>query len=81
MAAIGIAWLPTIQLSDELFDYVQLMTAYLVPSICAVYVLAVFWKRNEAVSQAILIILVKKACISTTIDSTEMIYFRVNLLI
>ncbi|EUB55978.1 Sodium/glucose cotransporter [Echinococcus granulosus] len=47
LVGIGIAWIPVVQLSDELFDYVQSVTGYLAPPICAVYVLAVFWKRTN----------------------------------
>ncbi|KAL5971470.1 Sodium/glucose cotransporter 1 [Taenia solium] len=47
LVGVGIAWIPIVQLSDELFDYVQSVTGYLAPPICAVYVLAVFWKRTN----------------------------------
>nr|AKN21417.1 slc5a-2 [Schmidtea mediterranea] len=48
MVAIGIAWIPIVQSSNELFHYIQSVTSYLSPPICAVYLLALFWKRcNE----------------------------------
>uniref|UniRef100_A0A0X3PN86 Sodium/glucose cotransporter 1 n=1 Tax=Schistocephalus solidus TaxID=70667 RepID=A0A0X3PN86_SCHSO len=50
LVGIGIAWIPIVQLSDELFDYIQSVTAYLAPPICAVYVLAIFWKRTNEIS-------------------------------
>ncbi|KAL7064359.1 hypothetical protein AAHC03_04999 [Spirometra sp. Aus1] len=50
LVGIGIAWIPIVQLSDELFDYIQSVTAYLAPPICAVYVLGVFWKRTTEIA-------------------------------
>lgn len=50
MVAVGIAWIPIVQNFSELFHYIQSVTSYLAPPICAVYVLAVLWKRtNEKV--------------------------------
>ena len=50
MVAVSIAWLPIVQNFSELFDYIQSVTSYLAPPICAIYVLAVLWKRtNEQV--------------------------------
>ena len=50
MVAIGIAWIPVVKSSNELFHYIQSVTSYLAPPICAVYLLALFWKRcNEKV--------------------------------
>uniref|UniRef100_A0A183TT84 Sodium/glucose cotransporter 4 n=1 Tax=Schistocephalus solidus TaxID=70667 RepID=A0A183TT84_SCHSO len=49
LVGVSIAWIPIVQLSDELFDYIQAVTAYLAPPICAVYVLAVFWKRTNEI--------------------------------
>ncbi|KAM7538185.1 hypothetical protein Aperf_G00000079452 [Anoplocephala perfoliata] len=49
LVGIGIAWLPIVQLSDELFNYIQSVTGYLAPPICAVYVLAVIWKRTNEI--------------------------------
>jgi len=51
MAGIGIAWIPIVQNFSELLDYMQSVTSYLAPPICAVYLLAVLWSRtNEQVS-------------------------------
>lgn len=50
LVAISIVWIPIIQSSQnsELFHYIQSVTSYLAPPVCAVYVLAVFWDRiNE----------------------------------
>ena len=57
MAGIGIAWIPIVQNFSELFNYIQSVTSYLAPPICAVYVLAVLWSRtNEQVYLTLLII-------------------------
>lgn len=50
MVAISILWIPIIQAAQggRLFDYIQSITSYLSPPICAVFVLAVSWGRiNE----------------------------------
>ncbi|XP_074640673.1 sodium/glucose cotransporter 4-like isoform X2 [Tubulanus polymorphus] len=48
LVGVGIAWIPVVQSGSELFHYIQAVTSYLAPPICAVYVLAVLWKRiNE----------------------------------
>ena len=50
MVAIGIIWIPIVQNFSELFHYIQSITSYLAPPVCAVYVLAIGWKRtNEPV--------------------------------
>ncbi|CAG5127310.1 unnamed protein product, partial [Candidula unifasciata] len=49
LVGVGIAWIPIVQSVTELFHYIQAITSFLSPPICAVYVLAIFWKRtNEA---------------------------------
>lgn len=51
VVAVSIAWIPIIQNISELFHYIQGITSFLAPPVCAVYVLAVSWKRiNEHVS-------------------------------
>ncbi|XP_043194289.1 sodium/glucose cotransporter 4-like [Amphibalanus amphitrite] len=50
MVAVSIVWIPIINssASSQLFVYIQSITAYLAPPICAIYLLAVFWPRaNE----------------------------------
>ncbi|KAI0208915.1 Sodium/glucose cotransporter 4 [Lamellibrachia satsuma] len=48
MVGVGIAWIPIVQSFSELFHYIQSVTSFLAPPICAVYVLAVLWGRiNE----------------------------------
>ena len=50
LVAVSIAWLPIIQASkgSGLFDYIQSITSFLAPPVCAVYVLAILWGRiNE----------------------------------
>jgi hypothetical protein len=50
LVAVSIVWIPIIQHISELFHYIQAITSFLAPPVCAVYVLAVFWKRtNEKV--------------------------------
>ncbi|VDK89157.1 unnamed protein product [Dibothriocephalus latus] len=49
LVGVSIAWIPIVQLSEELFDYIQAVTAYLAPPICAVYILAIFWKRTNEI--------------------------------
>ncbi|VDL18798.1 unnamed protein product [Hymenolepis diminuta] len=53
-----------LMLSDELFDYIQLVTAYLAPSICAVYVLAIFWKRTNEATILFVISFMVAVCVS-----------------
>jgi len=49
LVAISIVWIPIIQASQgsQLFNYIQSITSYLAPPICAVYLLAIFWPRTN----------------------------------
>ncbi|ESO97756.1 hypothetical protein LOTGIDRAFT_203052 [Lottia gigantea] len=47
LVGVSIAWIPIVQNISELFHYIQSITSYLAPPVCAVYVLAVFWKRTN----------------------------------
>ncbi|KAK3595791.1 hypothetical protein CHS0354_025428 [Potamilus streckersoni] len=48
LVAISVVWIPIVQNFGELFHYIQAISSFLAPPICAVYVLAIFWKRiNE----------------------------------
>jgi len=50
LVTISILWIPIIQASQgsRLFDYIQTITSFLAPPVCAVYVMAIFSKRvNE----------------------------------
>ncbi len=48
LVVIGVLWVPIVQAGSELFHYIQAVTAYLAPPICAVFLLAVLWPRaNE----------------------------------
>ncbi|CAH1787280.1 unnamed protein product [Owenia fusiformis] len=50
LVGVSIAWIPVIQASQgsQLFVYIQQVSSFLQPPICAVYILAVFWERiNE----------------------------------
>jgi len=50
MTAVSIAWIPIVQHFSELFHYIQNVTSCLAPPICAIYLLAVLWRRtNEQV--------------------------------
>lgn len=45
MVAIGIVWIPIVKNFSELFHYIQTVQSFLSPPICAVYLLAILWKR------------------------------------
>lgn len=48
LIGISVAWIPIVQSSGELFHYIQSVTSYLAPPVCAVYLMAMFWSRfNE----------------------------------
>ncbi|XP_072024831.1 sodium/glucose cotransporter 4-like [Amphiura filiformis] len=49
MVGISILWIPIIQAAQggRLFDYIQSITSYLSPPICAVFILAVAWPRTN----------------------------------
>merc|ERR1719495_73575 len=49
LVGISIVWIPIIQVSQgsQLFNYIQAITSYLAPPICAVYLLAIFWPRTN----------------------------------
>ena len=49
MFCFSIVWIPIIQASQgsQLFVYIQSITSYLSPPICAIYLLAVFWRRTN----------------------------------
>jgi uncharacterized sodium:solute symporter family permease YidK len=57
---ISILWIPVIEMSQgsRLFDYIQAVTSYLAPPICAIYVNSIFFKRiNEPVNYLNLLLL------------------------
>jgi len=45
MVLIGLAWIPVIQGSRGLYDYLQGVQAYLAPPIFVVFFMGIFWKR------------------------------------
>ncbi|CAG0913382.1 unnamed protein product [Notodromas monacha] len=47
LVGVSIVWIPVIQASkdSQLFNYIQSITSFLSPPICAVYVLAIAWDR------------------------------------
>lgn len=47
LVGVGIAWIPIVQNISELFHYIQAITSFLAPPVCAVYVLGIFWKRTN----------------------------------
>ena len=52
LVVVSILWVPIIQASQgsQLFIYIQQVSSYLQPPICAVYCLSIFWSRaNEQV--------------------------------
>ena len=57
LVAVSILWIPMIQAAQgsQLFTYIQNITAYLAPPVCAVYLLAIFIPRiNEQVNKKLL---------------------------
>ena len=64
MVGISILWIPIIQAAQggRLFDYIQSITSYLAPPICAVFILAISWHRiNEQVENLNILIRVLNA--------------------
>ena len=49
LVVISVVWIPIIQAFQgaQLFVYIQSITSYLGPPICAVYLLAMFWPRTN----------------------------------
>ncbi|CAF0903357.1 unnamed protein product [Adineta steineri] len=50
LVVISILWIPIISIAQggRLFDYIQAVQSFLAPPICAIYLLAILWKRiNE----------------------------------
>ncbi|MCL4133153.1 UNVERIFIED_CONTAM: hypothetical protein GTU68_031820 [Idotea baltica] len=49
LVVISVIWIPVIQNSSnsQLFVYIQSVSSFLSPPICAVYALAIFWKRTN----------------------------------
>ncbi|XP_077511750.1 sodium/glucose cotransporter 4-like isoform X3 [Amblyomma americanum] len=50
LVVVSILWIPVIEVSSgsQLFDYIQSVSSFLAPPVCAVYVLALGWSRiNE----------------------------------
>lgn len=49
LVVVSVAWVPIIESSQnsELFQYIQSVTSFLSPPVCAVYVLALFWGRTN----------------------------------
>ena len=57
LVGVSILWIPIIRASQgsQLFVYIQQVSTFLQPPICAVYLLAVFWERtNEQVGARVL---------------------------
>jgi SSS family solute:Na+ symporter len=48
MVLIGLAWIPVIQGSKGLYDYLQSVQGYLAPPIFVVFFFGIFWKRLNA---------------------------------
>ncbi|CAL4120991.1 unnamed protein product, partial [Meganyctiphanes norvegica] len=48
LVGVSVIWIPVIQNSgtSRLFDYIQQISAFLAPPICAVFLLAIFWERT-----------------------------------
>lgn len=53
MCGVSILWIPVVERfqGGQMFLYIQAISSYLAPPICALYLLAILWKRvNEFVS-------------------------------
>ncbi|XP_050736167.1 sodium/glucose cotransporter 4-like isoform X1 [Eriocheir sinensis] len=48
LVGVSVIWIPVIQNTgnSQLFDYIQSISSFLAPPICAVYLLAIFWART-----------------------------------
>lgn len=46
LVGISVVWIPVIQNIPTMFHYIQAVTSYLAPPVCAIFILAVFWKRT-----------------------------------
>ena len=50
LAIVSVLWIPIINAAQgsQLFNYIQAITSYLAPPVCAVFLLGLFWPRcNE----------------------------------
>jgi Na+/proline symporter len=49
LVGISVAWIPIIKAfqGSQLFNYIQSITSYLAPPVCAIYILAMFWTRTN----------------------------------
>ncbi|XP_029648634.1 sodium/glucose cotransporter 5 [Octopus sinensis] len=47
LAAVSIVWIPIVQNVPQMFNYIQSVTSYLAPPVCAIFVLGVFWQRTN----------------------------------
>lgn len=65
MVVIGMAWIPVIQGSKGLYDYLQSVQGYLAPPIFVVFFLGIFWKRLNA-----------KGCLAALVVGFAMGIFR-----
>lgn len=47
LVIISVIWVPILEQShnSQLFPYIQSVTSYLSPPLCAIYILAIFWPR------------------------------------
>ena len=59
LVVISIIWVPVLKASQgsQLYVYIQEVSSFLQPPICAVFLLALFWQRfNEKVSTCVVTI-------------------------
>lgn len=68
MVLIGLAWIPVIQGSRGLYDYLQSVQGYLAPPIFVVFFLGIFWKRLNA-----------KGCLAALIVGFALGVFRLGV--
>jgi SSS family solute:Na+ symporter len=70
---IGILWIPVIRhLSNQIYQYLQSVQAYISPPIAAVFIMGVFWKR--ASSKAALLTLITGGILGATRFIIDILY-------
>jgi SSS family solute:Na+ symporter len=75
MVVIGMAWIPVIQGSRGLYDYLQSIQSYLAPPIFVVFFLGIAWKRlNAAGCMAALLVGFTLGLFRMAVDTPSKIY-------
>ena len=57
IVVIGILWIPMIRhLSDQIYQYLQAVQAYISPPIAAVFIMGIFWKKASPVAAIVTLV-------------------------